>query len=169
MTMIVLAMHGAPPKDFPGSELMEFFKLHMALEHGGDEFPQAMHHKHDEMDRKIRQWPRTDENDPFWEASHKLAKELSEVTGNDVVVGFNEFCSPSIDDALENTVLSGANEVIVITPMMTPGGEHSEIDIPHSIEKAQERHPNVSFRYAWPFEPMAVASFLAEQISNHRT
>jgi sirohydrochlorin cobaltochelatase len=167
MTTIVLAMHGAPAKDYPSSDLMEFFKLHMALEHGGDGFPQAMHHRHDAMDEKIRQWPRTADNDPFWEASYKLAEELSKVTGNQVVVGFNEFCSPSIDEALETAVLTGAKDIIVITPMMTPGGEHSEIDIPHSIEKATERHPNVSFRYAWPFELTAVATFLAEQLSNH--
>ena len=164
MTVIVLAMHGAPPKDYPGSELMEFFKLHMALEHG-DGFPQAMIHKHDEMDDKIRQWPRTAKNDPFWYASHKLAQEMNRITGYDVIVGFNEFCSPSIDESLESAVQSGTDEIIVITPMMTPGGEHSEIDIPQSIERAQESHPDVSFRYAWPFDLSVVASFLAEQLS----
>ncbi len=167
MTVIVLAMHGAPAKDFPGSELMEFFKLHMAFEYGSDGFPQAMRHKHDEMDDKIRQWPRNAENDPFWDASHKLAEELNRITGHDVIVGFNEFCSPRIDEALENAVVSGADEITVITPMMTPGGEHSEIDIPEAIERAQERHPTISFRYVWPFELSAVASFLAEQLSQH--
>jgi sirohydrochlorin cobaltochelatase len=167
MTSVVLAMHGAPPKDFPSSELMEFFKLHMALEHGSGAFPQAMHLKHDELDNKIRQWPRTAENDPFWDASHKLAEELSRVTGNEVFVGFNEFCSPSIDESLEEAALSGTVDIIVITQMMTPGGEHSEIDIPKSIERAQERHLDVTFKYAWPFELTAVASFLAQQISNH--
>lgn len=167
MTTIILAMHGSPPNDYSSSDLMEFFRLHMALEHGAEGFPQAMHHKHDELDSKIRQWPRTAENDPFWEASHKLAEELSKVTGNDVVVGFNEFCSPSIEESLEKAVMSGADDVVVITPMMTPGGEHSENDIPQSIARAKERHPHVSFRYAWPFELATVASFLAEQISNH--
>ncbi|MHA1964681.1 MAG: sirohydrochlorin chelatase [Candidatus Thorarchaeota archaeon] len=167
MTVIVLAMHGAPPKDFPGSELMEFFKLHMALEHSTDGIPPSMQNKHDEMDRKIRQWPRNVENDPFWDASHKLAKELSRVTGHEVVVGFNEFCSPNIDEALEKAVILGADNVIVVTPMMTPGGEHSEVDIPQSIKRAQERHPDASFRYAWPFELRAVATFLAGQLSNH--
>jgi sirohydrochlorin cobaltochelatase len=167
MTVIVLAMHGAPAKDIPSSELMEFFKLHMALEHGSAGFPAAMLHKHDEMDDKIRKWPRNAENDPFWDASHKLAEELSRITSHVVIVGFNEFCSPSIDEALETAVLSGAHEIVVITPMMTPGGEHSEIDIPQSIERVQESHPGVSFRYAWPFDLSAVASFLAEQLSNH--
>jgi hypothetical protein len=32
-TVIVLAMHGAPPNDFPKPELMELFGLHTHLEH----------------------------------------------------------------------------------------------------------------------------------------
>jgi sirohydrochlorin cobaltochelatase len=166
MIVIVLAMHGAPPKDYPQSELREFFKLHMMHEVGGG-FPMAMRHKYDQLHSKMRDWPRTNENDPFWVASHMLAEELNRVTGSDVIVGFNEFCGPSVDEALEKAVQSGADDVIVITPMMTPGGEHSEIDIPHSIERVTELHPHISFRYAWPFELTAVASFLAEQLSNH--
>ncbi|MFW9809047.1 MAG: sirohydrochlorin chelatase [Candidatus Thorarchaeota archaeon] len=163
---IVLAMHGSPPKDYPHSELLEFFKLHLALEHGSG-FPQTMHQKHDEMEQRIRRWPRNAENDPFWDASNRLSEELSRITGKDVFLGFNEFCSPSVAEALENAVSSGANEVVVITPMMTPGGEHSENDIPHMIEQAQTRHPDVSFKYAWPFEISSVAEFLAEQLSTY--
>ncbi|MFW9964043.1 MAG: CbiX/SirB N-terminal domain-containing protein [Candidatus Sifarchaeia archaeon] len=167
MTTILLAMHGSPPKDFPRSELMEFFKLHMVLDHDDSGIPQAKRLKHDELENKIRKWPRSSANDPFWEASRRLAEELSRITGKNVFVGFNDFCNPSIDDALEEVVLSGSNDVVVITPMMTPGGEHSEVDIPGSIQRAQERHPRVTFRYAWPFELASVARFLAEQISNH--
>ncbi|MFW9964120.1 MAG: sirohydrochlorin chelatase [Candidatus Sifarchaeia archaeon] len=167
MTTILLVMHGAPPKDFPRSELMEFFKLHMSIDQMSSGLPPVMYQKHDELDSKIRKWRRTPENDPFWDASYRLAEELSRITGKDVFVAFNEFCIPTIDDALEEIVVSGANDIIVITPMMTPGGEHSEIDIPKAIQKAQERHSRVSFRYAWPFELSAVAAFLAEQLSNH--
>ncbi|MFW9960040.1 MAG: sirohydrochlorin chelatase [Candidatus Thorarchaeota archaeon] len=167
MKTIVLAMHGAPPKDYPSSELMEFLKLHMTLEHSVSAFPQAMYSKHNDLNEKIRKWPRTKENDPFWWASHELAGELSRITRHEVIVGFNEFCGPSIDEALENAVSLETDEVIVITPMMTPGGTHSENDIPNSIASAQERHPNVSFKYAWPFELKVVAEFLARQLSNH--
>jgi len=160
-------MHGAPPKDYPPSDLMEFFTLHMALEHGSPGFPQAMRQKHDELEDKIRQWPRTTENDPFWYASHQLAVELSKISGHDVIVGFNEFCRPSVDEALEQAVELGADDIIVITPMMTQGGEHSEDDIPQSIVRVRERHPHVSIRYAWPFSRTAVASFLAEHLSDH--
>ncbi|MHA1951916.1 MAG: sirohydrochlorin chelatase [Candidatus Thorarchaeota archaeon] len=167
MTTIILAMHGAPPNDYPHSDLMDFFKLHMAHDHGSSGFPPMMHQKHEELHNKMRAWSRTADNDPFWDASQKLAEELSKVTGNDVLVGFNEFCGPSVDEVLEKAVQSGSEDIIVITPMMTPGGEHSEIDIPNSIKRAQERHPSVFFRYAWPFNRSAVATFLAEQLSNH--
>lgn len=166
MTTIILAMHGAPPNDYSRSDLKDFFKLHMMHETGGG-FPQAMHQRYDELHEKMRDWPRTPENDPFWDASQRLAEELSRITGNDVIVGFNEFCGPSVDEALESGVQAGSNEIIVITPMMTPGGEHSTVDIPESIKLAQERHPSVSFHYAWPFDRTAVATFLAEQLSNH--
>lgn len=33
-TSIVLAMHGAPPRDLPKRKLGEFFRLHMQLEWG---------------------------------------------------------------------------------------------------------------------------------------
>ncbi|MFW9768828.1 MAG: sirohydrochlorin chelatase [Candidatus Thorarchaeota archaeon] len=167
MPTIILAMHGAPPKDYPRSDLVDFFKLHMMHDLGPDEMPQIMQEKHEYLHNKMREWPRTVENDPFWDASLRLAEEVSRITGNEVLVGFNEFCNPSIDKALEIAVQSGNKDIIVITPMMTPGGEHSSVDIPKSIKNAQERYPSVSIRYAWPFDRVAVATFLAEQLSNH--
>jgi sirohydrochlorin ferrochelatase len=49
--------------------------------------------------------------------------------------------------------------------MMTRGGEHSEVDIPAAIARAQGRHPTTPIRYAWPFEAREVAQFLAGQIT----
>jgi len=48
--------------------------------------------------------------------------------------------------------------------MMTPGGIHAEIQIPATVRQAQERHPDVSIRYAWPFDLSEVAEFLAKRI-----
>ncbi len=168
MTIIVLAMHGIPPKDFPRSDLMELMRLHMAMEHGhGHDTNLELKARHDELDSKIRKWNRTSQNDPFWAASQSLSAALSSRTSYEVIVGFNEFSGPSVEEALSEAVSKGATEVIVITPMMTPGGEHSEVDIPEAIERVKEKHPDVTFRYAWPFKETAVASFLAEQLSNH--
>jgi hypothetical protein len=35
-TIVVLAMHGAPPNGFPKRELAEWFGLHGRMEHAGD-------------------------------------------------------------------------------------------------------------------------------------
>lgn len=112
-------------------------------------------------------WPRDEANDPFFAASHQLADALQQSTGLDVIVGFNEFCSPDLGEALDQAVAQGGQRVLVVTPMMTPGGEHAEIDIPAAIDAARRRHRQVDFRYAWPFETEDVAAFLADQVLCH--
>jgi sirohydrochlorin cobaltochelatase len=163
-TMIVLAMHGAPPHDFPREELVELFGLHFRIEHAPKSVPEQMKIRHDELDAKLRKWPRTAETDPYWHGSAKLAKELSDAIGSAVVVGFNEFCDPSIVEAIEVVVRLGAEKVIVVTPMMTQGGEHSEVDIPAAIEEAKQLHPHIEIIYAWPFDNGDIARFLSSQI-----
>lgn len=162
---VVLAMHGAPPNDLPKHELAEFFGLHMRLEHAPQAERTVLEGRYAELERKVCTWPRTRENDPFYYASQELAATLSQATGYEVIVGFNEFCAPSVDEALEQAVDKGAATIIVVTPMMTQGGEHSEVDIPSAIQRAQERHPSVSIRYVWPFLVSEVAQFLAANIA----
>lgn len=163
-TVIVLAMHGAPPRDFPPREAAEFFALHTRTAHGGP-FDAAAQQRTATLDAEMRSWPRTAENDPFYSGSYELAAHLSRAAGLPVIVGFNEFCAPSLDEAFDQAAESGASRVLVITPMMTRGGEHSEVDIPQAMRRAQERHPGVVFHYVWPFDPATVADFLAAQIT----
>ncbi len=166
---IVLAMHGAPPTDFPRRDLGEFFGLHMRLEHGPveDQAASALRERYAGLERTMLDWPRDETNDPFFAASHRLADALQQSTGIDVIVGFNEFCSPDLGEAMDQAVAQGAQRVLVVTPMMTPGGEHAEIDIPATIDAARRRHRQVDFRYAWPFETEDVAAFLADQVLRH--
>ena len=166
---IVLAMHGAPPTDFPKRELGEFFGLHMRLEHGllAEEEAAPLRRRCAALERTMLDWARDEANDPFFAASHQLADALRRSTGLDVIVGFNEFCAPDLGEALDQAVAQGAQRVLVVTPMMTPGGEHAEIDIPAAIEAARQRHREVDFRYAWPFETADVAAFLAKQVLEH--
>lgn len=165
-TMIVLAMHGAPPNDFPRQETAELFGLHFRLKYAA-EGPEraALERRHAELDAKMRAWPRSSQNDPFYAASQELATHLSEVTGHQVVVGFSEFCAPGLDDALDEAVAWGAERIVVTTPMLTPGGEHAQTDIPAAIRRAQKRHPGVLVHYAWPFDVAEVARFLATRVS----
>jgi sirohydrochlorin cobaltochelatase len=159
---IVLAMHGSPPRDFPRREMAEYFGLRSRLGHAAGDDPSKP--RYEELERKMRDWPRTPENDPYFTASQEMAAQLSRATGNPVTVGFNEFCAPTLDAALDRAAGDGADTVIVVTPMMTRGGEHSETEIPEEVEQARKRHPGTRFVYVWPFESADVAGFLAAQI-----
>lgn len=163
--VLVLAMHGAPPTDFPREEISELFMLHGQLAHAPAARRATIEQRYAELDAKIRAWPRTPQNDPFWAASLELGAHLAQAAGCEVLVGFNEFCAPSLDETLDQAAVQGATEIVVVTPMMTRGGEHSEIEIPSAIEQAAGRHPGISFRYVWPFETGDVAQFLASQIT----
>lgn len=168
-TVIVLAMHGIPPSDFPKPELMELFGLHARLDHATGPEHAALERRHAELDVRMRAWPRTAQNDPFYVGSQELAQHLSQATGYPVAVGFNEFCAPSLDEAFTKAIAQGAEQVVVVTPMMTRGGEHSESDIPTAIERAKSRYPTVPIQYAWPFDAAEVAQFLASQIGRFVT
>lgn len=166
-TIIVLAMHGMPPNNFPQKETLDYFMLHSRLENMPGPSPLQMQQQFEELDRKMRNWPRTQENDPYSFASREMADILSNQTGNEVVVGFNEFCFPSLDEAFEQAVKLNPEKIIVITPMMTRGGEHSEKDIPEAIERAEKKNPGIEFSYVWPFNINNIVKFLAEQIKEY--
>jgi len=165
--VIVLAMHGMPPNDFPQKETLDYFMLHSRLENMPGPPPPNMQQQFEELDRKMRNWPRTQENDLYSYTSKKLAEVLSVQTSYRVVVGFNEFCSPSLDEAFEEALQLNPDKIIVVTPMMTQGGEHSEKDIPEAIERAKKKKPHISFSYVWPFNISKIATFLAEQIKEY--
>jgi len=160
-SVIVLAMHGAPASDFPEQQLAEFFRLHSQLGHGLGKPDEALTRRYRELEQKIRRWPRTAGNDPFYSGSLDLALNLKQATGLDIMLGFNEFCAPSLEEALQAGARSGAGRVIIITPMLTRGGEHAEKDIPAAIQKAREAHPGVEFIYAWPYAMSDITGFLA--------
>ena len=167
-TVVVLAMHGAPARDFPPADLAELMSLHgrLASPAARGEERGALEARHAALDARARAWPRTAANDPFWAASLELGEHLARAASLPVIVGFNEFCAPSLDEALDQAAGEGAGEVRVVTPMMTRGGEHAELDIPAALEAARARHPGVSFLYTWPFPVAEVARFLAEQMGS---
>ena len=163
--VIVLAMHGAPPNDFPKHEIAELFGLHVRLEQAAGPERAALEGRHAQLESKMRAWPRTAKNDPFFAGSLELANHLNQETGLEVILGFNEFCAPSLEEALERAMQPPTRKVVVVTPMMTQGGEHSETDIPNAIQHGRQRHPLVEVVYAWPFAVDQVAQFLASQIA----
>lgn len=161
---VVLAMHGVPPRNFPKRDVMELFGLHHRLSQASESERDALRNRHDQLEARMRNWPRTPENDPFHAASLEIAQALEEILEMDVFVGFNEFCGPSIEEAIGEAASRSHDKIIVTTPMMTRGGEHSEKDIPQAIKRAQELYPDAEIVYAWPYEISNVAGFLAKHI-----
>lgn len=168
-TVIVLAMHGALPDDLPRHELDTFFSLRAQLKRATSEERLPLEEQLRTLERRIRAWPRTAANDPFYVASQAIGAELSHLTGREVIVAFNEFCAPDVEEGLDLAVQHGGQRVIVLTPMLTRGGDHAEKEIPAAIERARQRHPSVTFVYAWPFADAAIARFLADQIARFDT
>ena len=79
-------------------------------------------------------------------------------------IAYNEFCAPTLEEAVEDQIKQGATEIIVTTTMFTPGGSHSEIEIPEILNHLRSKHPHVTLRYAWPFDLQQVANMLADQL-----
>ena len=48
--------------------------------------------------------------------------------------------------------------------MFTPGGSHSEVEIPEILGHLRPQYPGVDLCYAWPFDLQLVAHTLTEQI-----
>ena len=163
-TVVLLVMHGIPPRDFPPQELGEFFMLRTRLERATGTDRDHMLERYSALERKMRGWPRTPQNDPFFAASQEMAAGLSKATGYDVAIAYNEFCAPDVEEALARVAARGADQVVALTPMLTQGGEHAEVEIPALLTKFQAAHPAVRVVYAWPFDAAHVAKFLAEQV-----
>ena len=161
---VVLAMHGIPPRDFPREEMVDLFGLHPKLEQLTDPDREVVQRRHDEREKKMRRWPRTRENDPYFYASIELAEKMEMILGERVFVGFNEFCAPTIEEAVGEAATSSPDKVVVLTPMMPRGGEHSERDIPEAIRRARKLYPSLESVYAWPYDGSQVADFLADHI-----
>jgi sirohydrochlorin cobaltochelatase len=94
-----------------------------------------------------------------------VASQLrSQLDGNLFAVAYNEFCAPTLEESVEDLIKKGATHITVTTTMFTPGGSHSEVEIPEILDQLRPQYPGVELRYAWPFDLQLVASTLAEQV-----
>jgi sirohydrochlorin cobaltochelatase len=158
MRALVIVGHGAPPSDVP-RELVTRLK---ALEGRRRATGSPMSDEERALDDQIRRWPRTPETDPCVEA---LAAEVRhQAPDREVVIAYNEFCAPSLEDAVHALVAGGFRAIDVVPTMFTKGGVHSEVEIPETLEALRESHPGVEIRYAWPFDAGAVARLLLETV-----
>ena len=159
---VVLIGHGAAAADTPRQLVAELKRLESErLTRRGKE----MSAREAELDRTVRDWPRTPENDPYRLGIERIAAELRpRLGGRELSVAYNEFCAPSVEDAVSALIARGFSRVRLISTMFTRGGVHAECEIPGLVLDLRVRHPGVVIDYAWPFDADFVADFLVRQL-----
>lgn len=162
---VILVGHGGIPKDFPREEVMKLKRLEGQRRAAGSP-PGA---EELELDRRLRRWPRTADTDPYQAGLESLAARLRPLLdGARFAIAYNEYCAPTLEEAAEEMMRHGTQDITVVSSMATPGGSHSEIEIPETIALLRRRHPGTRFRYAWPFDLDLIAGLLAEQIRRYQ-
>lgn len=160
-TAIVLVGHGGLPSDISSELVDKFMRVHKTrIKTGSTITKQEI-----ELDQAIRRWRRTPETDPYKEGLESLASELKKfMYGHDVITAYNEFCYPSIEDAVDKLTKENYSEIILVTTMITRGGSHSESEIPEEVNELRLKYPTVNIKYAWPFCMNSFAEFLGNHI-----
>ena len=158
---IVLVGHGGIPKDYPSELVTKLKRLEAQRRAAGMSISTEEH----ELDTKIRCWPRTAATDPYRFGLETVAAALRpQLDGALLALAYNEFCAPTLEESVEELIKKGATHITVTTTMFTPGGAHSEVEIPEILDSLRPRHPEIELRYAWPFDLQLIAKILAEQV-----
>ena len=161
MRGVVLVGHGGIAKDCP-AELVSKLKRLEAQRRAAGTIPSA---EEQELDATIRRWPRTAATDPYRAGLEAVGAALRPLlNGALFALAYNEFCAPSVAEAIEDLIRQGATHITVVTTMFTPGGAHSEIEIPEILHGLRARHPEIAIQYAWPFDASTIAQILNEQV-----
>ncbi len=161
VTGVVLVGHGGIPKDCPSDLVMKLKRLE-SQRRAAKQPPSP---EEVELDARIRHWPRTAATDPYRSGLETVAAAFQrELKGTLFALAYNEYCTPTLEEAVEGLIRQGAQHITIITTMFTPGGSHSEIEIPEVLAQLRTRHPGVILSYAWPFDLNLVAKTLADQV-----
>jgi sirohydrochlorin cobaltochelatase len=158
---VILVGHGGIPKDYPSDLVAKLKRLEAQRRASGSPMsPEEL-----ELDTKIRTWPRTAKTDPYRAGLESLATHVKPLlNGAQFSLAYNEFCGPTLSEAVEDLLGKGATTITIVSTMFTPGGSHSEFEIPEELQELRARHPGVNLNYAWPFDLGQVAKMLLDHI-----
>jgi sirohydrochlorin cobaltochelatase len=158
---VVLVGHGSVPRDYPRERLMQQRGLEARRRaSGAPPFPEEV-----ALEEELRHWPRTPANDPYQAGLTSIAAHLRPLLEPArLVLAYNEFCAPTLAEAVRALAADGMTDILVVPSMLTPGGVHAEIEIPNIISDLRAEFPQVSVRYAWPFPGEHLAAFFVEHL-----
>ena len=158
---VILVGHGGLPEDCPREIVQQFKQLERERKTSG----QPATPQERDLEKLIREWPRTPETDPYQAGLEALAKRLEPLLeGAALMLAYNEFCAPALEDAVAELAARGVTHITVVPTMLTPGGSHSEIEIPEILDGLRARHPGLEIRYAWPTDLDLMARMLADHL-----
>ena len=162
---VILIGHGGLPSDIPKKVVEDFKKVHKHRIQTGTPITS----KEKELDKVIRFWIRSPTTDPYKYGLEKLAAHLAPRLRDYILItAYNEFCYPSIEQAADMLAEKGVTQVILVTTMITPGGSHSEKEIPEEVEALRLKYPNIDYQYAWPYDLGIFSNLLADHIINFK-
>ncbi len=158
---LVIAAHGIPPSDYPGMKVGLLMMLEILNEkvHWG-----WLEKWRSRLDHEVRTWKRTSQTDPYQSAVEKLASRLSGHLGMPVYVGYNEFCAPTVAEAIEQALSQGASSVTVVSTMLIRGNTHTESEIAETVLQVAQAHPEARILYAFPVDEELVIDLLATHV-----
>jgi sirohydrochlorin cobaltochelatase len=160
---VVLIGHGGSASDIPRALIAELKRLESERQ---ARKVLVMSPREAELDKQVREWPRTPATDPYKYGVEAIAAALApKLPGLRLVVAYNEFCAPSVEDAIEGLVADGVERIALISTMFTRGGIHAEFEIPAIVVETRKKHPGVTVEYAWPYDADFIAEFLAGQLA----
>ncbi len=158
---VILVGHGGLPRDIPSEIVEKFMRVHKTRVRAGSPISQ----EEVELDRTIRKWERTPENDPYKTGLETLASHMQAMlNGYSLKTAYNEFCYPSIEDAVDELARENVSEIVLVTTMITRGGSHSENEIPEELKALSAKYSDINIQYAWPFNMDMFALFLTDHI-----
>jgi sirohydrochlorin cobaltochelatase len=158
---VVLVGHGGVAKDCPAELVSKLKRLEAQRRAAGT--PPSVEEK--DLDATVRRWPRTAATDPYRAGLEAVGAALRPLLdGALFALAYNEFCAPTVEESIEELIAQGATRITVATTMFTPGGAHSEIEIPEILQGVRAKYPSIAIQYAWPFDPSTLAQILNEHV-----
>ncbi len=133
---IIIVQHG----DFP----FDFMDKHREI----FDFVKGMINKVSQKTRELERDP----HDPYRVDMEKIMRCFKRIGGyKHLELGFMEFVTPTIEDAVEKLELQGIKTIVFVTaPGIMMRSSHSLIDIPRILEEIGKEHPDLELVYARP-------------------
>ena len=158
---VVLVGHGGVPRDYPRDRLLRLRGLEAQRRtSGASPSPEEA-----ALALELRLWPRTSATDPYQAGLQRVATQLRpRLAPTRLELAYNEFCAPTLAEAVRALAADGVTDIVAVPSMLTPGGVHTELEIPETLEGLRAEFPHLDIRYAWPFPAEHLATFLAAHL-----